>query len=57
MAQLLTLKTNVQGLLDAGRKEKTVSVPQMAHLEICPDDADLADLLAKHSQSTLMRPS
>ena len=44
-------------LLDAGRKEKTVSVPQMAHLEICPDDADLADLLAKHSQSTLMRPS
>lgn len=51
MSQLLTLKSSVQGLLDQGRQEKKVGTSQMAHLEICPDDGDLADLLAKHSKS------
>lgn len=53
MDQLLALKSSVQGLLSQGRTEKKVSVSQVAHLEICPDDGDLADLLAKHSELTL----
>jgi hypothetical protein len=53
MAKLLALKSSVQGLLDQGRADKKVAVARMAHLEICPDDGELADLLAKHSESNL----